>query len=297
MKTLCIVGTMISAVLIMPVSPAHAGKLKAVATFSVLGDVVRQVAGDNVDLTVLVGPGGDAHEFEPTPADTVQVSRADIIFENGLFLEPWLDKIVQSSGTKALRVVVSAGIKPRTMAGNPQEADPHVWQDVTHVIVMTNNIRDALVARDPANKTTYEINARAYAQELGSLDAWVKVQVAQVPSDKRLLVTNHDALGYFAARYGFRVIGAVIPSATTEAADPSARQTAALLDLIRSSGVHAVFAENMANDRLIQTLSREAGVVVAPPLYTDALGPVNSDGSSYTGMVRHNVKVIVGALK
>ena len=276
---------------------AHADKTNVIATISIIGDVVKNVAGDAVNLVVLVGPDGDAHEYEPIPADSINIAKADIIFENGLNLEHWLDKLYSASGSKGKRVVVSQGVSPRIFEDNPQETDPHAWQDVTNVVLYTQNVRDALVAMDPANKALYESNANDYIQKLQALDAWVKEQVVSIPVDKRKLVTNHDALGYFARRYGFRIIGAVIPSATTEAADPSAKETADLLNIIKSNGVRAIFSENMANPKLAQTLSQEAGVVVGPELYTDALGPVGSEGETYLRMIKYNVGVFQKYLK
>ena len=278
-------------------TPAHADKIKAIATISIIGDVVKNVAGDAVNLVVLVGPNGDAHEYEPVPADSVNLAHADIIFENGLHLEHWLDKLYFASGSKAQRIVVSQGVTPRIFEDNPQEVDPHAWQDVANVILYAQNVRDALAAIDPANKDLYESNAKNYIQQLQVLDGWVKAQVAAIPVDQRKLVTNHDALGYFARRYGFKIIGAVIPSATTEAADPSAKETADLLNIIKSNGVRAIFSENMANPKLAQTLSQEAGVEVGPELYTDALGPLGSKGETYLKMIRHNVKIFVEYLK
>ncbi len=276
---------------------AHADKPNVIATISIIGDVVKNVAGDSVKLVTLVGPNGDAHEYEPIPMDSVNIAQADIIFENGLHLEHWLDKLYSASGSKARRVVVSQGITLRIFEDNPQETDPHAWQDVTNVIIYTENVRIALEALDPANKSLYEVNAKNYIQQLQSLDGWVKAQVATIPVEKRKLVTNHDALGYFARRYGFRIIGAIIPSATTEAADPSARQTVQLLNIIKANGVHAIFSENMANPKLAQTLSQEAGVQVGPDLYTDALGPIGSKGDTYLKMIKYNVEVFQKYLK
>ena len=281
----------------MGLTSAHADKTNVVATISIIGDVVKNVAGDNVNLIVLVGPNGDAHEYEPIPADSINIAKADIIFENGLNLEHWLDKLYFASGPKAKRIVVSQGVSPRIFEDNPQETDPHAWQDVTNVILYTQNVRDALEGMDPAHKALYEANAKDYIQRLQALDAWVKAQVATIPVDKRKLVTNHDALGYFARRYGFQIIGAVIPSATTEAADPSAKETADLLNIIKANSVHAIFSENMANPKLAQTLGLEAGVVVGPELYTDALGPVGSEGETYLKMIKYNVGVFQKYLK
>jgi len=278
-------------------TPAHADKIRAIATISIIGDVVKNVAGDAVNLVVLVGPNGDAHEYEPIPADSVNLAKADIIFENGLHLEHWLDKLYSASGSKAKRIIVSQGVLPRIFEDNPQEIDPHAWQDVTNVILYAQNVRDALMAIDPANKDKYFANTKDYIQKLQALDAWVKTEIAAIPVDKRKLVTNHDALGYFAGHYGFKIIGAVIPSATTEAADPSAKQTVDLLNIIKSNSVHAIFSENMANPKLAQTLSKEAGVQVGPELYTDALGSSHSDGETYLKMIQHNVKIFVEYLK
>jgi len=282
---------------VLGLTPAHADKIKAIATISIIGDVVKNVAGDAIDLVVLVGPNGDAHEYEPTPTDSVNLNHADIIFENGLHLEHWLDKLYAASGSKAKRIVVSQGVRLRIFENNPQETDPHAWQDVTNVVLYTQNVRDALEAVDPVNKAIYEANADGYIKKLQTLDAWVMEQVALIPLDKRKLVTNHDALGYFAGRYGFKIIGAVIPSATTEASDPSAKETADLLNIIKSNGVHAIFSENMANPKLAQTLSKEAGVQVGPELYTDALGPDGSDGETYLKMIKYNVGVFQKYLK
>ena len=298
-KLLDVGKVMLLALFIMSLAltPAHADKIKAIATISIIGDVVKNVAGDAVNLVVLVGPNGDAHEYEPIPVDSVNIAKADIIFENGLHLEHWLDKLYSASGSKAKRIVVSQGVSPRIFEDNPQETDPHAWQDVTNVILYTQNVRDALIAIDPTNKDKYTVNANGYIQMLQALDGWVKTEVAAIPVDKRKLVTNHDALGYFARRYGFRIIGAVIPSATTEAADPSAKETADLLNIIKSNGVRAIFSENMANPKLAQTLSQEAGVQVGPELYTDALGSLGSNGETYLKMIRHNVKIFVEYLK
>ena len=276
---------------------AQAEKTNVIATISIIGDVIKNVAGDSVNLVTLVGPDGDAHEYEPIPADSMSIFKADIIFENGLHLEHWLDKLYAASGSKAKRVIVSQGVRPRIFEDNPQETDPHAWQDVTNVIVYAQNICNALIAIDPANKDRYNANAISYIQKLGSLDAWVQAQVALIPVDKRKLVTNHDALGYFARRYGFQIIGAVIPSATTEASDPSAKQTADLLKIIKANGVHAIFSENMANPKLAQTLSQEAGVQIGPELYTDALGPVGSEGETYLKMIKYNVSIFKEYLK
>ena len=174
----------------MGLTSAHADKTNVIATISIIGDVVKNVAGDAVNLVVLVGPNGDAHEYEPIPADSINIAKADIIFENGLNLEHWLDKLYSASGSNAKRIVVSRGVSPRIFEDNPQETDPHAWQDVTNVILYTQNVRDALIALDSANKDKYTANAADYIAKLQSLDAWVQAQVVLIPVDKFCRLIN-----------------------------------------------------------------------------------------------------------
>jgi zinc/manganese transport system substrate-binding protein len=275
---------------------ARNGKLKVVATYSVVGDFVRTVAGDQVELTTLVGGDGDAHTFEPTPQDGVALAKADVIFENGVGFEGWLDKLYSSSGSKAQRVVVTKGMKLRE-ADDKHEHDPHVWHDVQNALHMVEAIRDELATADPANADKYKANAAAYLQQLRELDKWVVDQVATVPEARRKLVTSHDTFGYFSDRYGFTVVGTALASFSTEAADPSAAEFAKLCEAIRGAKVPAIFAENVQNPKLMQRLAQEAGVKLAPPLYTDALGKEGSDGDTYLKMMRHNVSTIVANLK
>lgn len=280
-------------------------KMKIVATYSILGDVVKNVAGDKVELTVLVGPDGDAHIFEPTPKESIVLSRADVIFENGLHFEHWIDHLYEASGSKARRVVVTDGMKLIVLATHERindkrsstDVDPHVWQDVRNMMLITQQVRDSLIAVDTVNAAYYKENARKYLAELNDLENWIRETLKNIPDEKRKLITSHDALGYFAKRYSFEVVGTAIPSATTEAEDPSAAHIAQLLGLVKSSGVKALFAENIHNAKLIEMLSKEAGVVLAPRLYTDALGAAGSDGDTYVRMMRHNVKIIAEYLK
>ncbi len=291
---------------------ATANAPTAVVTHSILADVVAKVAGSRVQLRVLVGPGGDAHTYEPTPGDAKALAEAALLFENGLGFETWLDKLYQSSGTHAQRVCASTGVKPRhaNESESPEssakdsdhhhhhheDVDPHCWQDVHNVMIMTRNIAQALASYDPAGAAQYQANAQKYLRELEELDAWIVQQVAQVPVARRLLVTTHDSLGYFAQRYDFKVAATVLGSLTTEAADPSARQVAKVVQEIRRSGVPAVFTENMHNPQLMEQIAREAKVRFVTTLYTDALGEPDSPGASYVGMMRANVTAIVKAL-
>ncbi len=271
------------------------GKPKVIATFSVLEDFVREVAGDKVELVTLVGPDGDAHEFQPTPQDVAAIGDASIVFEIGAGFEShWFDKAFQASGSKAERVVVSRGMMLDMHEG---EADPHIWHQVGNAVHMVEKVRDGLIEIDPANASHYRSNAKRYVAKLGVLDDWIVQQVKPLPQERRKLVTSHDTFGYFAKRYGFTVAGSVLPSFSTEAADPSAADFAALVEKIKKEGVPAIFCETSHNAKLVNRLAEAAGVKVAPPLYTDALGPAGNPGATYDGMMRHNVTTIVEALR
>jgi zinc/manganese transport system substrate-binding protein len=285
------------------------GPINVVATYSILGDLVENVGGEKVELTTLVGPNGDAHTFEPAPSDNAELAQAEVVFENGLGFEPWLDDLYGSSGSEAARVTVTDPIEPLAIAAEGQgheedahedgeygEVDPHVWHDVNNAIVMVGSIRDALSEADPKNAATYERNAEGYIADLEALDADVEEEVGSIPEEDRVLFTSHDTFGYFAERYGFEVDTA-LASASTEAGDPSAGQTAELVEKIERSGVPAIFADNVSDAGLMEGIAAEAGVKLAPPLYTDALGEPGSEGGTYIGMVRYNVSTMSEALQ
>jgi len=282
------------------------GRVRVVATYSVLGDLVKNVAGDIAEVVTLVGPDGDAHTFEPTPKDGVALAEADLIFENGIGFETWLDKLHSSSASKARRVVVTEGLKLRQSEcrhdhkpgeKHEHEDDPHVWHDVGNAIHMVGAIRDRLAEADPPNADRYRANAAAYLDRLTALDAWVVEKVATLPKGKRQLVTSHDTFGYFAERHGFEVVGSALESVSTEASDPSPATFAKLIESVRAAKVPAIFAENVHNPKLMDRLAKEAGVRLAPPLFTDALGKPGSEGDTYEKMIRYNVATIVDALK
>jgi zinc/manganese transport system substrate-binding protein len=292
-------------------TPVAGEPVQVVASFSILGDLVKNVGGEAVAVTTLIGPGVDAHTYDPAPADLVVLTKADVIFENGLGFEPWLDRFFASAQPSGARIVVTEGITPREAGADGEhegeaqvedgadehgQFDPHVWHDVANVIVMVGNIRDALVAADPARAELYETNAAAYIAELEALDASIREQVGTLPEERRKLITSHDTFGYFADAYGFDVLGTALGSLSTEAGDPSARDIAMLITQIEEAGVPAIFAENVANPDLMESIAAEAGVELAPPLYTDALGPQGSPGGTYIGMMESNVTTIVDAL-
>ena len=297
------------------------GPVRVVATYSILGDLVENVGGENVELTTLVGPNGDAHTFEPAPSDNARLSEAGVVFENGLGFETWLDDLYGSSGSEAERVVVTENVETLPVAeeehgdehaeeeaGHEEEGghageeeehgeyDPHVWHDPANAVVMVQEIRDALAEADPENAEAYERNAEEYVSELEDLDAEAREQVDTVPEDNRTLFTSHDTFGYFAERYGFEVDTA-LASVSTETGDPSAGETAELVEEIEASGVPAIFAENVSDPGVMEGIASEAGVELAPALYTDALGEPGSEGATYIRMVRYNVSTMSEALQ
>ncbi|MFL5804108.1 MAG: metal ABC transporter substrate-binding protein [Roseiflexaceae bacterium] len=280
-----------------PAATAAAKKLDLVASFSILGDLIQNVGGDRVAVRMLVGPGGDAHTFEPSPADGVALAEADLVFENGLGFEPWLDDLYTSSGSQAPRVVVTERIEPiKIEAGSEHgEFDPHVWSDAGNAMRMVEAIRDALVKADPAGAAVYKANAEQYLAEIKILDDFIVAETNKLPQERRKLVTSHDTFGYFATRYGYEIIGTALGS-TTETADPSAGAIVALVEQIKAAGVPAIFAENIQNPGLMDRIASEAGVKIGPTLYTDALGEPGSHGDTYLKMMRYNVTSIVTAL-
>lgn len=324
-------------------------ELRVVATFTILGDLVENVGGDDVELSTLVGPNGDAHNFEPSPADGATLSEADLVFENGLQFETWLDDMYESSGSEAERVVVTEDIEPLGSSEEGREGeehadehgsegeehgsegeehsrehgeegehgeeehadeehgeeghahehgefDPHVWFDANNAVVMVESVRDALVEADPENAEAYERNAEEYTAELEELDSWVADRSANVPEEDRKLVTSHDTFGYFTEAYGYEVVGTGLPSFSTEASDPSAGETAELVEEIEASGVPAIFAENVSNPAFMERVANEANVELAPPLYTDALGEPDSEAGTYVEMMRYDTRIITEAL-
>ena len=292
---------------VLPVlSPAPLGageRLRVVATTTIVGDVVAQVGGDAIELTVLLPPGADPHTYEPTPADLTAVARAHVLFVNGLGLEGFLERTLRNVGDVPV-VPVSAGIQPRLLEEHEHEgeeheeehgeADPHVWLDVRNVLIWVENIRQALSTLDPAHADRYAANAAAYRAELEALDAWVLEQVAQVPPQNRKLVTNHPSFGYFADRYGFEQVAAVYP--ISPGAEPSAREIAELEETIRRFGVPAVFAETTVNPKLAEQVARDTGVRLVT-LYTGSLGGPGSGVESYVDLIRYDVSAIVNALR
>ena len=271
--------------------PARAeDRLKVVASFSILGDFVKNVGGDRVEVTTLVGPNGDVHVYTPAPADAKKIADARIVVINGLGLEGWLPRLVQSSGSMAAIVTATDGIVPRESGS---AADPHAWQSVANAKVYVANIRDALVAADPADAAVFRANADGYSAKLDQLDRDVREVMAQIPPARRKVISTHGAFGYFAAAYGVDFIAPLGVSTDSEA---SARDIADIITQIRVAKIPAVFVENISDPRLIQRISAETGAGIGGMLYSDSLTGEKGDAPTYIDMVRHNIKALNHAL-
>lgn len=265
------------------------GELRVVATTTQIADFARNVGGDRITLTRLLAPNADPHDYEPTPKDVAAVADAQLVLEHGIDLDSWLDDVIDNAGGDATRVRVTDGIHLRPDGG---AGDPHVWLDPRNAIAMVRNIARALATSDPAGADAYEANAKRYADELAALDTDLAAQIAPIGRQARTIVTDHDALGYFADRYAVTVVATVIPSTST-AAEPSAKDVAALVKTIRTSGARAVFSEASVDPRLVETIAKEAGVPFGPPLYADSLAPEGEPAATYTGMMRANMDAII----
>ena len=272
-------------------------KIKVVATFSILGDLVKNVGGDRVELATLVGPNGDAHVYSPTPADAKTLAAAKVIFANGLGFEGWIERLVKASGTKATRVVTSTGIKQRKMEDDEHpgrtQTDPHAWQSVANAKIYVANIRNALALADPAGKDAYARNAADYLKKLDALEAEVKAAVAAIPSARRRIITSHDAFGYFQAAYG---IAFIAPQGVSTESEPSAADVAKIITQIRREKIPAVFLENVTDSRLLKRIAEEGGAKIGGTLFSDALTDEKGSAPSYIDLMRHNVKQLAAAL-
>lgn len=275
-------------------------RLKVAATFSILADFVSNVGGDRVEVVTLVGPNADAHVYSPSPADARKLIDAQLVFVNGLGFEGWIERLVKASGAKAPMIVASKGVRPRRMAeaghdhGHARSAaDPHAWQSVANAKIYIGNIRDALVAKDPAGKAIYEANANAYLAKLDALDREVREVIGRIPQQRRRVITSHDAFGYFQAAYGLEFIS---PQGVSTEAEASARDVARIITQIRKQKIPAVFMENVTDPRLLKRIADETGARIGGTLYSDALTDSGGPAPSYIELMRHNLKQFADAL-
>ena len=277
---------------LLSASPLKAAeRLNVVASFTIVADFVRNVGGDRVNLATLVGASGDAHVYTPAPSDAKRIAEARLVIINGLGLEGWLPRLVQSAGGKATIVVASNGVAPLKRSA---DADPHAWQSVGNAKIYVANIRDALATADPADAAMFGANAARYLAELDALDADVRAAVAKIPPERRKVISTHNALGYFAEAYGIAFIAPLGVSTETE---PSARDIAAIISQIRREKIPAVFLENMSDDRLIGRIAAETGARVGGTLFSDALTDEKGDAPTYIAMVKHNIRALTSALE
>jgi zinc/manganese transport system substrate-binding protein len=273
------------------VLPVHAQeRLNVVASFSILGDLVKNVGGDRVDVTTLVGPNGDVHVYTPAPVDAKKIADAQLMIINGFGLEGWLPRLLQASGGKAPIITATRGITP-LRSGN--DADPHAWQSVANAKIYVTNIRDALAAADPVDAPAFRANADGYLSRLDALDREVRAAIAQIPPARRKVISTHDAFGYFAAAYGIEFVA---PEGVSTESEPSARDIAAIIRQVKAQKIPAVFLENISDPRLIQRIAAETGAKVGGTLYSDSLTDEKGEAPTYIELVRHNIKTLTSAL-
>lgn len=303
-----------------PKQAAGEPKLKVLAVETFLADIARNVAGNRQKVVSLLPVGAEPHGFEPTPADAARVAECNVLIVNGAGMEEFLDKLLLNAGGTHKIIDASQGLTGRTpAAGEPAEAggghenedatgaqaqgehhqhegDPHFWLAPGNVVRYAVNIRDGLSQADPEGAEIYAANADAYITQLRNLDKWIEEQVDRIPKDRRLIVTNHESLGYFADRYGFRIVGTIIPSVSTEAS-PSARQLAHLIDTIKATGARAIFLETGTNPQMAQQVAKETGMKVVTDLYTHSVTEPNGPAPGYIEMMKYNTGAIVNALR
>ncbi|HRK95993.1 MAG TPA: metal ABC transporter substrate-binding protein [Rhodospirillales bacterium] len=280
--------------------------VKAVASFSILADMVGEVGGERVKLTTLVGPDGDGHVYQPTPADAKAVATATIVFVNGLGFEGWMDRLVESANFTGPLVVASKGVEPLAVGGGASgegadahaghghgEIDPHAWQSLENGKKYVRAIADALSEVDPAGAGVYRANADRYLADIEMLEQEVRASIAALPEGRRSIVTSHDAFGYFARAYGLRVLS---PEGVSTESEASAGDVAALITQIRKEAIPAVFMENITDPRLLEQIRRETGAVMGGTLYSDALSEADGPAPTYLRMFRHNVQTLTQAL-
>jgi len=272
---------------------------KVLASTSFLADIAQNVTGDRAHVDALLPLGADPHAYQAAPSDVSKIAGSDVLILNGLEYEHFIEPLLENAGGEHFTITATDGLFPNQMESeeNPGEmvGDPHMWLDVNRVITYVENIRDGLSTADPAGAERYQVNAEAYIAKLQELDAWIFKQVETIPAERRLLVTNHEAMGYFAGRYGFAVAGSILPSFSSEAG-VSAQEIAASIDTIKSSGAPAIFLGEVENADLANQIAAETGVAVVDTLYLESLtdgGPA----ATYIDMMKHNVTQIVNALK
>ncbi|PZU19048.1 MAG: ABC transporter substrate-binding protein [Shinella sp.] len=291
-------------------SGASAADLKVVASFSIIADLAKNIGGDRIDLKTLVPVDGDAHTYEPRPADAAALAEANVVLVNGLELEGFMSRLIETSGTKAPVVQVSKGVKPikgeedehhdekKADAGHEEhhhhgEFDPHAWQSVRNGEIYVKNIAKAFCEADKAGCDTYKANEKAYLEKLAALDKEVRAEIGPIPKNKRVIITSHDAFGYFEHEYGLKFLA---PEGISTEAEASAADVAKLVDQVKEDKASAIFVENITNPRLVEQIAKETGLKVGGTLYSDALSAADGPASTYIDMFHHNVKTMKAAI-
>ena len=281
----------------LPLSARAQPRPVAIASFSILGDLLRDVAGERMEVRVIAGPDVDAHHFQPRPSHAEAVRGACLVLRNGAGFDNWFNRLVSSTGFAGVNVMATEGITLRRAASTPGHnhgsQDPHAWQDARLAIAYLRNIEGGLIRADAAGEAHYRARAAAAMARLEALDAWVRAEFARIPEARRIVVTSHDAFAYFGAAYGVRFRA---PQGVATNAEPSAQQVAALIRQIRAENITAVFMENMANPATLRRLAEEAGVRVRGRLYADALSAPDGPAATYEAMMRHNTGLMVAAM-
>jgi zinc/manganese transport system substrate-binding protein len=286
-------------------SSALAAPLKVVASFTVIADFAKNVGGDRVNITTIVGPNGDAHVYEPTPADAVAMAGADVVLVNGLHFEGFLQRLVDASATKASIVTLTKGVTPIDFkpefadadaaegSGGKTVTDPHAFQSIANAKIYVKNIADGFCAADSEGCDGYKANAAAYTTKLDALEGEVKAAIQSIPEAKRVVITSHDAFGYFEHAYGLTFLA---PQGISTDSEPSAADVAKLVEQVKQDKAAAIFVENITNPRLIEQIAGETGIKVGGTLYSDALSGSDGPASTYIDMMHNNITQIKGAI-
>jgi len=306
-------ASLVSLMMLSPalLATASGADLNVVASFSIIADLAKNVGGDRVEITTIVGPDGDAHVYEPKPADAVAMSKADVVLVNGLDFEGFLSRLVETSATAAPVVELTRGVTPMKLADEPAghahpedeaakqaghhhgEYDPHAWQSIANAEIYVKNIADAFCGADKAGCATYTANATTYLDKLATLETAVKTSIAGIPKEKRVIITSHDAFGYFEHAYGLEFLA---PEGISTESEASAADVAKLVDQVRHDKASAIFLENVTNASLIRQIANETGLKVGGTLYSDALSQETGPASTYIDMVHHNIETIKAAI-
>ncbi len=271
-------------------------KIRVVTTINILGDLIETVAGDRIDVFHILPVGGDPHIYQPVPRDLITISQADAVFCNGLTLELWLQELIENAGGERPTYILTEGLEPHYQQGGEWDGhpDPHLWMDPLRTIRYVENIRNALIELDPARTEEYTLNAATYIDALQELDAWMRTEFEVIPPACRKLITTHDAYRYFGESYDFEIIGTIWGISTDE--EPSAKEIAALVTLIRDVGVPAVYIESTVNPKLLQQVANEANAEIGGILYGDSLGALGSGAETYVMMMQSNTRIIAEGL-